>query len=190
MNISKTVHVINRDEWRAWLAANFRTEREVWLIYYKKQSGQPRIPYEVAVEEALCFGWVDSIVKRIDDEKYAQKFTPRRNHTKWSALNVQRMEKLIKEGRMTEAGLVTYDPAARSGEARPEPRRGHLEVPPFVEQALKACPPAWTNFERLPPSHRKNYLRWIMEAKKEETRLRRLREAVSLLERNKKLGLK
>src|SRR6516225_11121505 len=87
MRISNTLHVANRDEWRAWLAKHHASETEIWLIYYKKSSGQPRIPYDHAVEEALCFGWIDSIVKRIDDDQFAQKFTPRRDFTKWSAIN-------------------------------------------------------------------------------------------------------
>jgi uncharacterized protein YdeI (YjbR/CyaY-like superfamily) len=81
MGASKMLYVTNRDEWRAWLANHYASESEVWLIYYKKHTGRPRIPYEHAVEEALCFGWIDSLVKRIDDEKFAQKFTPRRDWT-------------------------------------------------------------------------------------------------------------
>src|SRR5882762_9558352 len=109
MEIRKTLYVTSREEWRAWLTKHYQSETEVWLIYYKKHTGQPRISYDHAVEEALCFGWVDSIVKRIDDEKFAQKFTPRRDWTKWSALNKRRLRKLIREGRMTEGGLAKID---------------------------------------------------------------------------------
>src|SRR2546423_13033863 len=98
MDITKTLYVTSRDEWRAWLANHHATETEVWLIYYKKQSGRPRISYDDAVEEALCFGWIHSIGKRIDDEKYAQKITPRRDRNKWSTSNKQRMPKPISEG--------------------------------------------------------------------------------------------
>src|SRR5215813_8427147 len=104
MEIRKTLYVTSREEWRAWLTKHYQSETEVWLIYYKKHTGQPRISYDHAVEEALCFGWVDSIVKRIDDEKFAQKFTPRRDCTKWSANNLRRVRKLMREGRMSEAG--------------------------------------------------------------------------------------
>ena len=93
----KTLYLANREGWRAWLANHHAAETEVWLIYYKKQTARPRIPYEHAVEEALCFGWIDSNVRRIDDERFAQKFTPRRNRTKWSSLNKQRMRKLIRD---------------------------------------------------------------------------------------------
>src|SRR5947209_19674397 len=109
MKISETLHITNRDDWRAWLVKNHETEKEVWLVYYKKHTGQPRIPYDDAVEEALCFGWIDSIVKRIDGEKFAQKFTPRQDCTRWSALNRRRVRKLIQAGRMTEAGLTKID---------------------------------------------------------------------------------
>src|SRR5438132_5620057 len=102
----KTLYVTSREEWRAWLTKHYQSETEVWLIYYKKHTGRPRISYDHTVEEALCFGWIDSIVKSMNDEKSAQKFTPRRDSTKWSALNQQRLRKLIGEGRMTDAGLA------------------------------------------------------------------------------------
>jgi uncharacterized protein YdeI (YjbR/CyaY-like superfamily) len=190
MPISKTLHVTNRDEWRAWLVEHHTTETEVWLIYFKKQSGQDRIPYDEAVEEALCFGWIDSIVKRIDEDQYAQKFTPRRDYTKWSRLNQARMRKLVENGRMTEFGLAKYQPSPSNDRPPGERVRAEPEPARFVEEAFAASPTAWKNFQALPPSHRRNYLGWIMAAKREETRLRRLQEAVSLLEQNKKLGLK
>src|SRR5437763_427402 len=129
MAISKTLYVTTRDAWRAWLAKHYDSETEVWLIYYKKQSGQPRIPYDHAVEEALCFGWIDSLVKRIDDDKFAQKFTPRRDWTKWSALNKRRMRKLVREGRMTEAGLATVDIVTVREKATPKRSGEGVDVP-------------------------------------------------------------
>jgi len=190
MEIRKTLYVTSREEWRAWLTKHYQSETEVWLIYYKKHTGQPRISYDHAVEEALCFGWIDSIVKRIDDEKFAQKFTPRRDGTKWSALNKRRLRKLIREGRMTESGLAKTDLVMLGEDAHAKQSKSDRDIPRFVKQALMANAKAWENFRSLAPSHRKNYLRWIMDAKKEETRKRRLREAVSRLEQNKKLGLK
>src|SRR5262245_51584935 len=185
MQIRKTLYITTREEWRAWLMAHGQSAAEVWLIYYKKQSGRPRIAYDHAVEEALCFGWVDSIVKRIDDDKFAQKFTPRRDWTKWSALNKRRLRKLIREGRMTEAGLAKIDRAmlgdkpARAGQAKQS--KGDLDVPRFVKQALTADGKAWETFRSLAPSHRRAYIRWITEPKKDQTRQRRLQEAVSRL---------
>jgi uncharacterized protein YdeI (YjbR/CyaY-like superfamily) len=199
----KTLYVTSREEWRDWLTKHGESETEVWLVYYKQHTGRPRIAYDDAVEEAICFGWIDSLVKRIDDEKFAQKFTPRRDAAKWSALNLRRLRKLMREGRMTEAGLAKVDVATLGKQTQPkqssrkrdipgsEPRTDDPDsIPAFVERALKANAKAWANFRNLAPSYRRNYLRWIMQAAKEETRERRLREAVSLLEQNKKLGLK
>jgi uncharacterized protein YdeI (YjbR/CyaY-like superfamily) len=185
MEIRKTLYLATREEWRAWLAKHHQTETEVWLIYYKKHSGQARISYDHAVEEALCFGWVDSIVKTIDENKFAQKFTPRRDWTRWSDINKRRLRKLIREGRMTEAGRSKLDPAILDDKAPAQQGKSNADVPRFVQQALNASPKAWENFQNLAPSHRKAYLRWITEPKKEDTRERRLREAVSRLERNK-----
>src|SRR5262249_48729531 len=185
MEMRKTLYVPSREEWRAWLTKHYQSETEVWLIYYKKHTGQLRISYDHAVEEALCFGWVDSIVKRIDDDKFAQKFTPRRDWTKWSALNKRRLRKLIREGRMTEAGLAKIDRAmlgdkpARAGQAKQS--KGDLDVPRFVKQALTADGKAAETFRRLSPSPRQAYIRWITEPKKDQTRQRRLQESVSRL---------
>ena len=185
MEIRKTLYVTTREQWRAWLKKHHQSETEVWLIYYKKHSGRPRIPYDEAVEEALCFGWIDSIGKRIDDEKFAQKFTPRRNRTNWSALNKRRLRKLIREGRMTEAGLAKVDLVMLGEEAKPKQKKGDDDIPHFVKKTLMANSNAWKNFRNLAPSHRRQYIHWIMDAKKEETRERRLLDAVLRLELNK-----
>ena len=113
MKITKTLTAKNGAEWRAWLAANHDQEQEIWLIYFKAASGLTGIDYETSVEEALCFGWVDSIIQKIDEEKYARKFNPRRGGSFWSASNKKRMEKLIAEGCMTPIGLAKYNPQAR-----------------------------------------------------------------------------
>jgi uncharacterized protein YdeI (YjbR/CyaY-like superfamily) len=190
MEIRKTLYVTTRDEWRAWLANHVQSETEVWLIYYKKHSGQARISYDHAVEEALCFGWVDSIVKTIDDEKFAQKFTPRHDWTRWSEINKRRLRKLIREGRMTEAGRAKIGPKILGEEPPAKKSKGGADIPRFVQQALKANAKAWENFRNLAPSYRRHYVGWITHTTQEETRQRRLREAISLLEQNKKLGLK
>jgi uncharacterized protein YdeI (YjbR/CyaY-like superfamily) len=185
MEMRKTLYVPNREEWRSWLTKHYQSETEVWLIYYKEHTGRPRISYDHAVEEALCFGWIDSIVKRIDDEKFAQKFTPRRDSSRWSALNKRRLRKLIREGRMTEAGLAKVGPGTLSAEPRAKSTGdGDVDVPRFVKQALMAHAKAWKNFRSLSPSRRRAYIRLIMDSKKEETRERRLREAISRLEQN------
>jgi len=190
--MSKMLYLTNRDDWREWLARHHACETEIWLIYYKKHATKPRIPYEHVVEEALCFGWIDSIVKKIDDQRFAQKFTPRRNCAKWSSLNRQRMRRLMREGRMTDAGLSKIDLKVFDEKPRTKrsPKKGDLTLPRSVKQALIASPKAWEYFQTLAPSYRGLYVRWILSAKKEETRKRRLQEAVSLLLQNKKLGLK
>lgn len=189
MDIRKTLYVARRQEWRAWLEKHHQNETEVWLIYYKKQSGKPRIPYEDAVEEALCFGWIDSLVRRIDEERFAQKFTPRRADSEWSELNRKRIRKLIREGRMTDAGRAKISPQALR---KAPPRKPEMSsaVPAFMKNALVKDGKAWDNFVKLALSHRKAYIFWISEAKKPETRQRRLMEAVRLLKQSKKLGLK
>lgn len=183
-SMRKPLYVTSREEWRAWLTTHHQSETEVWLLFYKKHTGRPRISYDHAVEEALCFGWIDSIVQRIDDEKFAQKFTPRREGSKWSALNQQRLHKLIREGRMTEAGRAKLDPAALSEELHAQPGAEDGDIPPVVKQALLAHPKAWKNFRSLTPSRRRAYLRLIMDAKQAETRERRVRQAISLLEQS------
>jgi uncharacterized protein YdeI (YjbR/CyaY-like superfamily) len=184
----ETLYVPDRHQWRAWLAEHHQTEKEIWLILYKKHTGQPSVPYDDAVEEALCFGWIDSIVRKIDEDRYAQKYTPRKMNSLWSEPNRQRIRKLIAEGRMEEAGLAKIPPGLL--DQAPRVRPDGTDIPLFVETALKADPEVWASFSKLAPSHRRNYLRWILEAKKEETRQRRLQEAVAMLKRNEKLGLK
>jgi uncharacterized protein YdeI (YjbR/CyaY-like superfamily) len=184
MAMRQTLYVTSREEWRAWLTKHYRSETEVWLIFYKKHTGRPRISYDHAVEEALCFGWIDSIVKRMDDEKFAQKFTPRRDGSSWSALNERRVRKLIREGRMTEAGLAKVDLVTLGDEAQAKPGEADSSLPRFVKQALVANAKAWTNFRSLSPSRRRAYVRLIMDAKQEETRQRRVREVISRLEQN------
>ena len=193
MKIPNTLHVTNRDKWRAWLKRNHLTEKEVWLICYKKRTGQRGIPYEDAVEEALCFGWIDSIVKRVDDDKYARKFTPRKKNSKWSELNKRRVAKVMSERRMTPAGLakISYQVSENVEDAaKTVAKKKDLGVPDYVEHALKANTGVWENFNHLAPSYRRNHLGWITSAKQQATRERRLREAIGLLAQNKKMGLK
>ncbi len=147
--------------------------------------------YDDAVEEALCFGWIDSIVRTIDADRYAQKFTPRKARSKWSESNRERFARLVREGKMTEAGLAKSPPPLEDPAAAMAPaKRVGDAVPGYIEEALRANGAAWTNFSHLAPGYRRQYVGWIEDAKKEETRRKRLAEAVSLLEQNKKLGLK
>ncbi len=189
---TKELYVTSRDVWRTWLKKNHNLENEVWLIYYKKHTGKPRINYDDAVEEALCYGWIDSIVKKIDEEKYARKFAPRKHRSKWSALNKKRAKIMIKAGRMTEAGLAKVKGIDLNDERelKSKPIRRELVVPPDVKEALEADKKIWENFNNLAFSYKKQYVGWITSAKREETWGKRLRESIRLLAQNKKLGMK
>ena len=187
----KQLYVTNRDAWRDWLSHHHATETGVWLVFYKTDTGKPTIPYGAAVEEALCFGWIDSIIKRVDAARYARKFTPRRDHSNWSELNKSRADTMIAEGRMTDSGLVKIRSAKASGLWDQAPRpRGSLDIPPELAKALGRNKTARENFDALAPSYRKHYIAWIAVAKRAETRQRRVRESIALLAQGRKLGMK
>lgn len=189
--MTEELYVSNRDDWRTWLRKNHESKKEVWLIYYKKDTGKPSIPYDDSVEEALCFGWVDSIIRKIDAEKYARKFTPRTGKSKWSEANKKRVEKMIKEGKMTEAGLASVKNAKDRGQwFKASVPAKELAIPSYLKEALAMNRKALDNFDRLADGHKRLFVRWIDSAKREETRKRRIIEAIELLERNQKLGMK
>jgi uncharacterized protein YdeI (YjbR/CyaY-like superfamily) len=187
----KKLHVPDVEQWRDWLSKNHTTEAGIWLIFYKKETSKPTITYEAAVEEAICFGWIDSIIKKIDAAKYARKFTPRSDQSKWSPLNKRRAGKMINEGRMTEAGLAKIKTAKKTGlwdkDDRPQLS---LDVPAEFAKALACNKKAKDNFDKLAPSYRKYYFAWISVAKRPDTRKRRIEESIALLEKGQKLGLK
>lgn len=185
-----TLYVVHREEWRLWLEQNYDKKKEIWLLYYKKHTGHPRIPYDDAVEEALCFGWIDSLVRRLDDYKFAQKFTPRKDVSRWSESNKRRIRKLLREGKLTKAGLDKIDPAIFRTTSAPRPKKVSRYIPRFIIQSLKANPPALDNFKALAPSYRNNYIKWITASPRKDTRTKRLKEAIRLLRQNQKLGLK
>lgn len=188
----KQVHVTTRSQWRQWLAANHDQEKDgVWLVFHKKSTGEPSLGYEESVEEALCFGWIDSIIKRIDDDRYCRKFTPRKDDSAWSDTNKQRVEKVTREGRMTEFGQVKVDAAKDSGrwviDLRPVIS---MDVPQELSEALDRNRSARDFFEKLAPTYRKHFIGWVVMAKRPETRAKRIQESVTLLAKGKKLGLK
>jgi uncharacterized protein YdeI (YjbR/CyaY-like superfamily) len=187
MQLSKTFHAPDRETWRHWLEQHHADETEVWLVYYKKNTGQPCVPYDDSVEEALCFGWVDSLIQKIDDERYARKFTPRRIGSAWSDTNKRRVAKVIAEGRMTTAGLAKIDYPL--GAPPSPPVKMELIIPDWLKTGLQSSPLAWENFSKMPSSHQKRYVMWLSDAKKEETRQKRIREAIALLEHKKRLGI-
>ncbi len=188
----KTLYVKNRKSWRKWLEKNHSQHNEVWLIYYKKHTQKPSIPYNDSIEEALCFGWIDSIIKRIDGETYARKFTPRTNTVKWSEENKVRIRKLIRQGRMTKIGLSKINATIlKKKQLSPMQKlQKNFAIPDYLKQALMKDSKVWDNFNKLAPSYQRAYIGWIDSAKKDDTRQRRIKEAVSLLTRNQKLGMK
>ncbi|HET8541659.1 MAG TPA: YdeI/OmpD-associated family protein [Anaeromyxobacter sp.] len=178
-SVGATLRPRTRAAWRAWLDRNAGA-REIFLLLAKKHVPGRWLTYEEAIEEALCVGWVDGLVKRFDDDFRAIRFTPRKKDSVWSEPNTRRVRKLLREGRMTEAGLALVRHAKRSGAwAAARRREDTSRVPPDLSRALAAHPAARAYFRTLPPSYRKLVLYWIGDAKRPETRARRLGELVS-----------
>lgn len=171
-----------RQAWRAWLSRNHAREKGIWLAYYKKGSGKRSVTYEEALQEALCFGWIDSTIGRVDEERYKQRFTPRKEKSVWSSSNKARVEKLIAEGRMAPPGLAKVEAAKRNGswESLSDIDRigKGAELPPDLLHALAAEPQAQAIFDKRPPSEKKLWAYWVLSAKKPETRARRVAETV------------
>jgi uncharacterized protein YdeI (YjbR/CyaY-like superfamily) len=180
-----TLEVRNRKHWRSWLGKHHASSRGVWLVFYKEHRGVKCMAYEDSVREALCFGWIDSLVKRLDADRYARKFTPRQPASKWSRINRQRWRELEKAGLMTSAGLAA-PPTDNTYAPRPE----IPDLPAYITKALKAEPQAWTFFQTLAPTYRRHFVAWIHTARRPETREKRIRESIALLSAGKKLGLK
>lgn len=180
----QTFYARDRREWRAWLEQNHATTSGVWLIYYKKESGKPRVEYADAVEEALCFGWIDSKRNAIDDESSIQLFSPRKAKSVWSKLNKQRIEKLTAQGLIAPAGLAKIEAAKQDGSWDTLNAIDALTMPPDLEAALAANDAARTNFDAFPPSSKKIILWWIESAKRPETRAKRVEETVTLAAQN------
>jgi uncharacterized protein YdeI (YjbR/CyaY-like superfamily) len=185
----KTFLAQTADQWRDWLAEHPRSDSEMWLVFHKKRTGLVSIAYKDALDEALCFGWVDSLVKRLDERRYAIKFTPRRADSRWSDVNRKRYAALEASGRLTAAGIERA-PTARKYAPRPPRFEMPATLPQYIQAALRKHPAALRHFEALGPSHRRRYVGWIETAKRDDTKARRLKEAIRLLSEGKVLGLK
>lgn len=171
----------SRDEWRAWLEAHHGEAREAWLTHRKKGATSPCLSYEEGVEEALCFGWIDGMLRSIDGATYALRYSPRKPGSVWSETNKRRVGKLVGEGRMTAAGLAQVSEAKANGQWEAATRREDVEtIPPDLEVALREHETAWGAFTRWPPSHKRQYLYWVEQAKRPETRQKRI---VAVVER-------
>jgi uncharacterized protein YdeI (YjbR/CyaY-like superfamily) len=181
----ETLDSRTRRQWRAWLAKHHASSPGIWLVFYKRHTGVQSLLYEDAVREALCFGWIDSLVKRLDDDRYAIKVTPRQPASKWSAANRRRWTELKAAGRLTPAGL-----AARPTEYTYAPKPIIPDLPIYIAKAIQVNPAAWKFFRGLSRGERRQFVVWIHIAKRPDTRERRVRESVDLLAAGKRLGLK
>lgn len=175
-----------RADWRNWLATNHATAMGVWIIYYKKHTGQPTVPYDDAVEEALCYGWIDSKPNKLDDERYMQLFTPRKPKSPWSRLNKQRIEKLEQAGLIAEAGWAKIKAAKEDGSWTILDPIENLEIPEDLGEALAANPKAASYFEAFADTYKKGILWWIATAKRPETRAKRVKQTVEMAAMNLK----
>jgi len=187
----ETLEARDRAEWRRWLARHHAKASEIWLVFHKVNAGGPTLSYDESVEEALCFGWVDSLIRRLDESRYARKFTPRKPGSRWSASNKARAEKMIGAGLMKPAGLALVEHAKRSGEwSGADAAPAGASMTGELLEALAGNARARANFDRLPPSLRKRYAAWVGSGKRADTRARRSRELVEVLARGERLGLK
>lgn len=185
----KTLAVRTLDEWRSWLDRHHASESEIWLVFHKKHTGIACIEYTDALDEALCFGWVDSLVKRLDDRRFGRKFTPRKADSRWSDVNRKRYAELEAGGRLHAAGIAR--PPTDRGYGPQQTRRPlPAKLPAYIQTAFREHPKAFRHYEKLPPGERRKYIAWIDSAKREETKLRRLKEAIRLLASGQVLGLK
>jgi uncharacterized protein YdeI (YjbR/CyaY-like superfamily) len=180
-----TLEVRSRRQWRAWLAKHHTSSPGIWLVFHKAHTGVKSIDRVDAVREALCFGWIDSLIKRLDDDRYALKVTPRQPTSKWSDINRKRWTDLEAAGQLTPAGLAAAPTNNTYG-----PRPVIPRLPVYIARALKANPKAWEFFRELSPTYRRDFVVWIHTAKRAETRAQRIRESIALLVAGKKLGLK
>ena len=180
MKVGKTLYVKNRGEWRRWLATHHKSAGEIWLIYYKKVSGKPRIPYNDAVDEALCYGWIDSLLKPIDKHKYAQRYSPRKKTSRLSDMNRERVRRLIRSGRMTKAGLAAIEHTGK----------GAAELPADILRKLTTDPTTWKNFQRFPASYKRIRIGWIAAGRhRPEVFRQRLGYFLKMTKQNKRFGM-
>jgi len=185
MDLGKTLYVTNRKQWRSWLAKNHNKEKEIWLIYYRKSSGKKRIPYNDAVEEALCYGWIDSIMKGMNEEKFAQRFTPRRSNSVLSQLNKERIYRLIEQNKMTSKGLIAVKHVFDGSLKRPK-----CVIKIDIFKSLKEDKKTWENFQKFSELYKRIRIGWIEEARtRPELFKKRLKYFLKMTAKNKKYGM-
>jgi uncharacterized protein YdeI (YjbR/CyaY-like superfamily) len=186
----KTLDVRGAADWRSWLRENHLSSQGVWLIFHKRTAATPSISYDEAIDEALAYGWIDSIIRKLDEQRYARKFTRRRPGSIWSSSNIERVNRLNREGRMTKWGLEAFEKRTSELSLLEKFNAEPIGVPEDLLKVLKKDSRAWANFAKFTPSYRKRYLMWIQAAKRPATRRKRIDEAVVLISRNVKALLK
>lgn len=161
-------------DWRAWLEANHATGAEIIVGFYKVGTGKPSVTYKEAVDQALCFGWIDGVRRSIDAESYSNRFTPRKKGSTWSAVNIKRVGELSEQGKMHDAGLKVFHERDVSKQNRYSNEQETIELPAEYEAQFRANGAAWEHFTSRPPSYRRTSIWWVISAKQEATRLKRL----------------
>jgi uncharacterized protein YdeI (YjbR/CyaY-like superfamily) len=185
MELGKTLYVTNKKQWRSWLAKNYEKEKEIWLVYYRKSSGEKRIPYNDAVEEALCYGWIDSTMKRIDDKSFAQRFTPRRSNSVLSQTNKERIYRLIEKKKMTVKGLNAVKHAFDESS-----KNSKCVIKSDILKLLKKEKTTWKNFQNFPDSYKRIRIGWIEGARTRPGLFKkRLDYFLKMTTKNKKYGM-
>ena len=188
-NDQERIHIHDRKVWRKWLEKNHTRESGVWLVFHKKKTGKPSLAYEDAVEEALCFGWIDSLVKRVDDGSYVWKFTPRKATSTWSASNKKRAQKMISQDRMTAAGLRAIEEEKQGGVWNTLEKVDRVEMVPELKTELARNKRAREQFQRIPVLQKKQqFLWWIVSARQEETKMKRIGKAIELFTDKKSIS--
>lgn len=179
----------NRAGWRRWLERYHAAEKQVWVTIQKVGSPAPGVTYEEAVEEAMCFGWIDSRMRSVDEHSFTQRFSPRRKNSPWALTNRERAERLISEGKMAPAGLLAVEEAKQNGRwDSAYTSREVPETPGDLEEALREDDAAWANFTGFPNSVKLMYVFWVEDAKRGETKARRIRDIVDRASRNIRPG--
>jgi uncharacterized protein YdeI (YjbR/CyaY-like superfamily) len=174
----------NREAWRAWLQQHHQEDRSIWLVIYHKKSDQPSVTYDEAVDEALCFGWIDSKPNKRDEESYFQLFSRRNPNSNWSAVNKEKIQKLLSEGRMAEAGLQMIEIAKENGTWNALDEVEQLIIPTDLDEEFSLYEQAAQHFDAFPRSVKRGILEWIFNAKRSETRKKRIAETARLAEKN------
>ena len=185
-----TFYAKSRAEWRKWLEKNHQTEKSIWLVIYKKESGTPSVYYPEAVDEALCFGWIDSLPNKRDSISYYQFFSKRKAKSNWSSVNKEKVEKLIAQGLMHPSGHAMIELAKQTGTWNALDEVEQLNLPPELINGFKENKSALANWEKFSRSSKRGILEWIMNAKRLETRLKRVQETITLAEKNIKANHK